>query len=144
MLKSVWMTLISFKVTVVWKAKTTLPLFSEISQSLFFLMKFSLLPVPASLLKPMLDIFCISNIQGRQLSYVILLNIHITKSCVGKLVNRFVKLGMMQDTTKLCDLIPVWDLDVHSRSQDHIKARTSAVILLSCVKQLKRLWWLIM
>ena len=47
------------------KSKASVSIFTEILLSIW--MKFSMLPQPVGLLKHMLNVFCISNVQGREL-----------------------------------------------------------------------------
>ena len=74
--------------------KTPVFIFSEILHSVW--MKFSLLPQPAGLLKPMLESFCRSTIQGRELCRR---DFHIVM-CRGTCEPICFKLGMMLDTAK--------------------------------------------
>ena len=72
-------------------------------------MKFSLLPQPAGLLKLMLDLFCISDIDWRELSWrdFIKYKINIVM-CWDACESICFKLGTMLGIPKLYSLIPVW------------------------------------
>ena len=88
----------------------------------------------------MLNLFCASNIQGRELCWRDFMKYTFgTLTCLDLLPICF-KLGMMLNTTNLGFDSSLNCVDVHSRSQGYGKGRICAVILLySCVKQLKSL-----
>ena len=64
---SVWMTLTFIQSQLCEKSKTPESIFLETSLSIW--MKFSVLPQSVALLKLMLNLFCTSNIQGRELCW---------------------------------------------------------------------------
>ena len=99
-LMSVWITLIFIQIT-------SVSIFSEISWSIW--MKFCKLPQPVVLLKLVLNLLCRSNVQGRELC-----RHDFRKGTVNIVLCQYscelicFKLGMMIDSTKLYNLIPVW------------------------------------
>ena len=120
------------------KSNTSVPVFLQICPSNW--MKFSMLPQPDGLLKSELDLFRTIDIQGRE--FVLRNFIRFTFN-IGLRLDTCkpisLKLGMMLVMTKLDSVITSLNgLDTQSRSQDYVKARTCAFILLQiCVKQTK-------
>ena len=93
--------------------KPMVPIFSEILQWIWI--KFIMLPQLLGLLKLMLNLFCTSTIQGRELCGhdFVKYSINILQrrdTCEPICFRRLIcfKLGMVLDMTKLCSLIPVW------------------------------------
>ena len=99
------------------KSKASVSIFTEILLSIW--MKFSMLPQAVGLLKHMLNVFCISNVQGRELCWhhhdFIKYTFTIVQSCIGTLMNWFISNlflfqtwyeSMMLNTTKHYRLIP--------------------------------------
>ena len=118
------------------KSKTLVSIFWEILPSIW--LKFSIQPQPNGLLKLVVNLFCTSNIQGRDLclhdfiKYAINI-VHCWDTCKPI----YFKLGMMLHTTKLYSLISVGINSLFT--QGHRRARTCVVILLkSCIKRLIR------
>ena len=140
---SVWMTLIFTQVTVVWEKKWV-SIFSEISQLIW--MKFSKMLQPVGVLKLMLNLFCRSNIQGRELCWYDfikhMINIALCQDTCGSIC---FKLGMMLDMTKLYSLIPVW-LTLILVKGHRVMGKLELVKSFCCTVAWhnKCSWWLIM
>ena len=90
-------------------------------------MKFSMFPEPVGFLKFMLNIFCIGKIEGRELDWCDFVeytfNIFLCQDTCELIC---FKLGMMQDTTKLYKLIPVWMTLMFTQGHRKVKLVQSA------------------
>ena len=124
------------------KSKASVSVLSQIYVSVW--VKFSMLSQPVGLLKLVLNLFCTSTIQGRELCW---------RDFMKCMIDLVLESGHLQTNLfqTWCDarhncvlqLVPVWMTLMFT--QGHGKARTRAVILLwSGMKQLKFSGWVIM
>ena len=87
--------------------KTLVSHFSQIGKPIW--MKLSILPQPGGLLKFMLDLVCISTVQGRELCWCNLMKYRFDFiMCQNACKQIYFIFGLMLSTPKLYSLIPVW------------------------------------
>ena len=129
-LVSVWIALTFMQGFSCEKLKTSVAIFLEILQLIWF--QFGMLSQTAGLMKLKLNSVCTRNIQGRELCWRDFMKYTFNLVlCWGTCEPTCFKLGMKLSTTKLHSLInSLNDLDVHSRWKGYGKANTCAVILL--------------